>query len=65
MQSQVEEGYIRIRINNVLVNRPQYKSYCLDCEGDRVWIAKKCCELDKENMTVDIEEWLYNKLFEG
>jgi len=64
MQPQVEEGYIRIRINNVLVDNPKYKSYCLDCEGDRVWIAKKYCKLSREYMTVDIEEWLYNKLFE-
>ena len=61
MQLQVEDGYIRIKFDRIVAQTE--KSYYLDCEGDKVWIAKKCCKLNEEYMTVDIEEWLYNNLF--
>lgn len=61
MQPQVEDGHIRIKINELIYQTK--RSYFLDREGDRFWIAKRYCKLNKENMTVDIEEWLYNNLF--
>lgn len=61
MQPRVEDGYIRIKVDCLISQSA--KSYYLDCEGDKVWIAKKCCKFSIDYMTVDIEEWLYNNLF--
>ena len=38
------------------------KSILYNCEGDKVWIPKKVSQFNKEEGTLTIEKWFYDKL---
>lgn len=40
------------------------KARLYDIDGDEKWVSRKCSKFNKEEQTLIIEEWLYNKLFE-
>lgn len=44
----------------VLTETPQ--AYYLDCEGDKHWIPKSACRLNKGG-TVDLQDWIYKQKF--
>lgn len=40
-------------------------AYYLNCEGDRVWVAKSQCNFDPDKQELEDPSWLLRRLFPG
>lgn len=45
------------------VEHETQSAYLLDCEGDKEWFPRSAVEVNKEEETALIQEWLYEQKF--